>query len=959
MAYDGFISYSHAADGRLAPALQGGLQLLAKPWNSRRALRIFRDETGLSTDPNLWSAIERALEDSDWFILLASPASAQSQWVNKEIIRWIDTKSVDHILPVVTDGTWNWDAAAGDFTAESSAVPDALRGTLHGEPRHLDLRWAKTATDLDLRNSRFRSAVADIAAPIHGVAKDELEGEDIRQHRRTRRLARSAVGALAILVVIATVVSAFAISQRDSARAATATAHQELLVADSQTQISSNPELATLLAVEADRRVSTPASRNALVNAVLAEPYLQRRFGGETGDVAVLGDNRIASIAGLGNARGKAPNQNVVQLWNWQTGRRLRWPDAPFGDAQDGPLDVASTADGSALAVLLSNGTVQFYSGPTLKPDGDPVSAELGRLPVTTAGFTPAGISLSANGQTLAVNRISPAPTGPLAGDAVAVFSRVNDRWVRDPAPGTGASDSVVLSPDGSLIATASPTANGSEVAIRSVHTGAIIHSFGAGPTNGIAVDWARDRVVLSQLPGSGGDVVWYSFDEPDPAPHEITVGSGKNSGQAWATYDNGYTRLGINSADGTELFDAATLGPLTNEPVFPTNNYAGPFIFLDSDHVLTGTFINGPMSVWNLSGTPALATQPPTTFNLGAFPALPPGMLDGFSSIDGTVSETVLGSHDRPLGPPFVVGEDEQDPSAPVQVAQSLPPVECPSSRRARFVTVSEAGSINVRASSPPFAVLSSDPEGAAGLGDPILCALSPDGGWAAIGNYSPAGHASVVLYDVARRKVIANLSLNGEISITGLVFSADSKTLWIGGPTFGENGVYRVTGLDGTPRVTTAFPGGSGIATDADDQRLIVAYPSALRVFDAQTGAPLTRAISIPGSSIYAVSSSPDGQDAVVNTTQGWRLIDLAAQQPTGPWIPDLAPSLPVMGADDTIYTQAVTGGGEVWDLNSVHLRTVACSLAGRNLTPQEWQQYLPWAGPRRATCPQYPLS
>ena len=63
MVYDGFISYSHAADGRLAPALQRGLQRLAKSWNSRSALRIFRDETGLSTNPHLWSAIEKALDD--------------------------------------------------------------------------------------------------------------------------------------------------------------------------------------------------------------------------------------------------------------------------------------------------------------------------------------------------------------------------------------------------------------------------------------------------------------------------------------------------------------------------------------------------------------------------------------------------------------------------------------------------------------------------------------------------------------------------------------------------------------------------------------------------------------------------------------------------------------------------------------------------------------------------------
>ena len=138
---------------------------------------IFRDETGLSTNPHLWSAIEGALDESEWFVLLASPEAAESEWVNKEIAHWLATKSVDHMLPVVTDGTWEWDPSVGDFTAGSSAVPDALRGALVAEPRHLDVRWARSETDLDLRNTRFRSAVADLAAPMHGVAKDELEGE--------------------------------------------------------------------------------------------------------------------------------------------------------------------------------------------------------------------------------------------------------------------------------------------------------------------------------------------------------------------------------------------------------------------------------------------------------------------------------------------------------------------------------------------------------------------------------------------------------------------------------------------------------------------------------------------------------------------------------------------------------------------------------------------------------------
>src|SRR5688572_24826935 len=81
MTFNGFISYSHAADGRLAPAVQRGLHRLAKPWHRRRALWIFRDQTGLAVTPALWSSIQTAMNGSDYFVLLASPEAARSQWV--------------------------------------------------------------------------------------------------------------------------------------------------------------------------------------------------------------------------------------------------------------------------------------------------------------------------------------------------------------------------------------------------------------------------------------------------------------------------------------------------------------------------------------------------------------------------------------------------------------------------------------------------------------------------------------------------------------------------------------------------------------------------------------------------------------------------------------------------------------------------------------------------------------
>src|SRR3954462_3974590 len=104
MGYDAFISYSHAADGALAPALQRGLQRLARRWHRKRALEVFRDQTGLSVSPALWSSIRIALDRSEFFVLLASPDAAASHWVNLEIEYWLASHSVDRLLPVVTAG---------------------------------------------------------------------------------------------------------------------------------------------------------------------------------------------------------------------------------------------------------------------------------------------------------------------------------------------------------------------------------------------------------------------------------------------------------------------------------------------------------------------------------------------------------------------------------------------------------------------------------------------------------------------------------------------------------------------------------------------------------------------------------------------------------------------------------------------------------------------------------------
>jgi WD40 repeat protein len=201
---------------------------LAKPWHRRRALWIFRDQTGLAVTPGLWSSIQKALDGSEWFVLLASPEAARSQWVNREIEHWVASKPADRILPVVTNGEWEWDRAAGDFAESSTAVPAALRGVFAEEPLFLDLRWARDDRHLSLRHSRFRDAIAQLAAPMHGVSKDDLEGEDVRQHRLMQRLRMGAVTTMVVLSLVASLAGLMAVrnGQRASAAATEALRQQ-------------------------------------------------------------------------------------------------------------------------------------------------------------------------------------------------------------------------------------------------------------------------------------------------------------------------------------------------------------------------------------------------------------------------------------------------------------------------------------------------------------------------------------------------------------------------------------------------------------------------------------------------------------------------------------------------------------------------------------------------------------
>jgi hypothetical protein len=127
----------------LAPAIQSALHKFAKPWYRMRQLRIFLDATSLAANAALGPSIEKALGEAEWFLLVASPLSANSRWVQQEVAWWLKNRSVDRMLILVSDGELMWDTQARDFDwSRTTAISKHMAGRFADEPLYVDFRWA-------------------------------------------------------------------------------------------------------------------------------------------------------------------------------------------------------------------------------------------------------------------------------------------------------------------------------------------------------------------------------------------------------------------------------------------------------------------------------------------------------------------------------------------------------------------------------------------------------------------------------------------------------------------------------------------------------------------------------------------------------------------------------------------------------------------------------------------------
>jgi len=397
MAYSAFISYSHTADSRLATALQSALHRFAKPWYKLRALHIFRDQTNLAVNPALWSSIREALDQSSFFILLASPEAAASPWVARETEYWLGKNGPSHILIVLTGGTMKWDHPAGCFTPDQTkSLPANLLRAFPEEPLFLDLRWTRDrAARLRMRDPRFHEAVLQLASTLHNRPKDELDGADIRMQRQARLLVASAL----IVILLA---SLFALRQTRVSHQRSIQNFAAGLAATSVKVLADNPDRAreaALLAIESNRLHPSFEGNQALRAAVSLLPSGAQYYRPDNANPMERVRDLAFSPNGalLGIARDDGSTQ-LIDLANQKLLGYLTPDEHPAAQIDlsnksqdaasdnDATVSVAFNSTGSLLAAGSRDGVVHVWAVPAGR---ELLRISLG-APVSQIAFHPA-----------------------------------------------------------------------------------------------------------------------------------------------------------------------------------------------------------------------------------------------------------------------------------------------------------------------------------------------------------------------------------------------------------------------------------------------------------------------------------------------------------------------------------------------------------------------------------------
>jgi tetratricopeptide (TPR) repeat protein len=387
MRYSAFISYNHR-DRAWAVWMHRSLERYnvpkrlwgrPAPWGeiSARLPPVFRDRDELATSSDLASSIKEALTESATLVVICSPNSARSKWVDEEIKFFIAAGREKFIRLIIVDGEPH-----SPEPARECLPPSLMRS---GAPEPL-------AADVRNEGDGKQAAKLKVLAGILGVPYDELRQREAA--RRQKRLAAIAVAAsVGFLVMAGLTVFAFfsraeAVQQRQLAERRTITAERTLDFVKSMFKLA-DPEEASGASITAreivDRGVtkldSPELNREPMVKAelgvTLADVYgalgLYRQSDALIRRTFSIQHGEPATLARQLNALG----QSQLRLADYETAEgtfRKAWAQA--GTASGSVRSEILVGLGTSLSNLEKYGEADRVLQQALRFDrarGDPV----------------------------------------------------------------------------------------------------------------------------------------------------------------------------------------------------------------------------------------------------------------------------------------------------------------------------------------------------------------------------------------------------------------------------------------------------------------------------------------------------------------------------------------------------------------------------------------------------------
>jgi WD40 repeat protein len=980
LIYDAFLSYSHAADGRLAPAVQRCLHRLTKPWYRAPALRVFRDQVSLAANPDLWEAIHTALQRSHYFILLASPEAAHSEWVRREISFWQDHRQRETFIIALTEGEIHWDLDSADFDWQrTTALPDQMRGWFVAEPLIVDLTWARADPQISQRNPRFRDSCGTMAAAIHGIPKDELESEDIRQHRIATRLGTAIIAVLVLLLGVMGYAFRNADQQRHTADQQRHTADQQraiatgrALQANAELLRESQPATSLKLSLAALTINPTPEARAGLVASLMQTHYagessgVSDSAGGLEDKAAFSPDGRTLVIAG------RTADQKELTLWD--TADPTAQPRlTSLAGHPDRIIGIAFSADGRSLATASRDGTVILWE---LSDRSHPqrVATMTGITDVSDVAFNADGTTLATVGNSIHTD------------DGTLILwdltNRGNPRRLVE-QHGVYDSSSVSFSPDGHTIVSATSKITANEDSDR----GKITLTHGSGATLWDITDQTHPR-ELTRLAAEGGARAFSSdgrliatsggnaaslWDVTNPAaPRQFATLSGHTSILLAIAFSPDNRTLATTSIDGTVILwgIADPTHPTRSATLVPEQRQSPVAIHFSPDgQTLTVADAKDAVTRWRVTSR-TMPTRVATLTDGSVAPQAAAFSPDSRTLATVSFNETVI-------------LWDVTDPAHPIRLAELTGhngPVR-DVAFNADGTTLASAGGNQIllwdlteRLHPRQSAALT--------LASPVSSvAFNPAGPTLSATGGTMFAKGWAALWDVRDRTRPTQLNtLTMDITRDPNVFSPDGKSLVLPGADTGTvlsglTSLWDVRNPAAPVRLPRPDPGGNvvdlghAVAFSPDGKILASAgyYPRGTatlwdfseparprQVATIDTQGPEIKKIGFHASGNVVATANEDATVVLWNVTTHPRATRAATLQGHSGPITDMAFSpngrlLATTSDDDTIIVWSIGDLPEVL----AHAPSLACALIGPAITPDWWHQYVPEM-PYQRTCP-----